>query len=83
MPRYFLRLRDGDTLLADDGESQEFANMEAVRLEAVDSVRQILSEAARSGKAGSLRQQVEVSDETGRTILTMPVGHATGTETQT
>ena len=83
MPRYFLRLRDGDTLLPDDGEGQEFANMEAVRLEALDSVRQILSEAARSGKAGSLRQQVEVSDETGRTILTMPVGHATGTETQT
>jgi hypothetical protein len=83
MSHYFLRLRDGDTLLPDDGEGQEFANMEAVRLEAIESAREILSEAALSGKAGSLRQQIEVSDEAGQTILTIPVGHAAGTESQT
>ena len=82
MPRYFLRLRDGDTLLPGDGEGQEFATLEGVRLEAMESARQILSEAALSGQAGSLNHQIEVTDETGRTILTMPVGHATGTDTQ-
>ncbi len=83
MPRYFLHLRDGDTLLPDDGNGQEFANTEAVRFEAIESARQLLSEAARSGKAGSLNQQIEVLDEHGQTVVTIPVGHAAGTETQT
>ena len=82
MARYFLRLRDGDTLLADDGEGQEFKSMAAVRREAIDSARVILSEAARSGKAGSLNQRIEVLDEAGATVLTVPVGHAVGTKTQ-
>jgi hypothetical protein len=82
MARYFFHLRDGDNLLADDGEGQEFPNLEAVRLEAIESARDILSEAALSGTAGSLRQQIEVTDESGRTVLTMPIGHATDTESQ-
>jgi hypothetical protein len=82
MTRYFLRLRDGDTLFPDDGESQDFATIEEIRREANESARQILSEAARNGKAGSLRQQIEVSDEAGKTILIVPVGHVVGTECQ-
>ena len=83
MPRYFFHLRDGDTLLKDDAESQDFANLEDVRLEAIQGARQILSEAALSGQAGSLNQQIEVVDEAGRTVVIMPIGHATGTESQT
>jgi hypothetical protein len=83
MTRYFFRLRDGDMLLPDDGEGQEFKTMAAVRREAIDSARAILSEAALSGKAGNLDQQVEVMNEAGTTVLTVPVGHAVGTETQT
>jgi hypothetical protein len=83
MPRYFFHLRDGAALLEDDGESQDFANLEAARLEAIEGARQILSEAALSGRAGSLHQQIEVVDEAGRTVVIMPIGHATGTESQT
>ena len=82
MARYFFRVRDGDHLLPGDGEGQEFPNLETVRLEVIEGAREILSEAALSGTAGGLRQQIEVIDVSGRTILTMPVGYATGTETQ-
>jgi hypothetical protein len=70
MPRYFVRLRDGDALLPDDGEAQDFANLEAVRREATEGARQLLSHAALSGKAGSLRLQIEAQDENGCTVLT-------------
>jgi hypothetical protein len=83
MPRYFFQLRDGDTVLQDDEEGEELPNLDAVRLYAIQSARELLSEAALRGTAGSLLQQVEAVDESGRTVLTIPVGHATGTETQT
>ena len=82
MPRYFFHLRDGDALLADN-EGEELRDLEAVRGYAVESARELLSLAVLSGSAGSLNQQIEVLDEGGRTVLTMAVGHATGTETQT
>jgi hypothetical protein len=82
MPRFFLHLRDGDTLLPDDGEGQEFATLSAVRDEAIDSARQLLSAAVLNGTAASLDQQIEVADACGKTILTVPVGHTVGTETQ-
>ena len=83
MPRYFFRVRDGDNTLPDDGEGQEFPNMEAVCLEAFACARDILSEAAWSGKAGSLNQQIEVSNEASEIVLTVPVGRVIGTESQT
>jgi uncharacterized protein DUF6894 len=82
MARYFFHLRDDDAHLADD-EGEELRDLEAARAYAINSVRQLLSQAALSGKAGSLRQQIEVVDERGQTALTIPVGHATGTEAQT
>jgi len=81
MRRYFFHLRDGDTLVQDE-EGQEFSDLEAVRLEATASAREILSEAARTGTAGSLHLQIEVADEAGRTILTVPAGRVTGTVSQ-
>jgi hypothetical protein len=81
MARYFFHLRDGDTLLVDD-EGEELADLQAVRSYAIDSARQLLSQAVMNGTARSLHQQIEVADERGRTILTIPVGHATDTETQ-
>ena len=81
MARYFFHLRDGDALIQDD-EGQELPNLETVRLEAIAGAQEILSEAASTGQAARLRLQIEVVDETGRTVLTMPVGRATGTESQ-
>jgi|RifCSP13_3_1023840.scaffolds.fasta_scaffold76056_1 hypothetical protein len=83
MARYFFHVRDGDTLARDDEEGEELPNLEAVRLVAIAGARELLSDAARSGKAGSLRQQIEVADESGQTVLIMPVGHGVGTESQT
>ena len=82
MARYSLRLRDNDILLPDDEEGQEFASLEAVRHEAIRSARQLLSYAALSGEAAGLNQQIEVLDEAGETVLTVPVGRVTGTEAQ-
>ena len=82
MARYFFHVRDGDTLLKDDEECQEFPNLEAVRREAIQAAREILSQAALRGTAGSLNLQIEVVDQSGRTVLIMPVGHATAPDTQ-
>jgi hypothetical protein len=82
MALYFLRLRDGNTLLPDDGEGKEFAGLDEVRSDAIESARQILSAAVLNGTAASLNQHIEVVDERGKTILTVPVGRAVGTETQ-
>jgi hypothetical protein len=83
MARYFFHLRDGDRLLRDDAEGEELPSLEAVRLYAIQSARELLSQAALSGRAGGLHQQIEVADACGRTVLTMPVGIATGSESQT
>jgi hypothetical protein len=83
MARYFFHLRDGDRLLPDDEDGEEFPNLDAVRHYVIESARQLLSQAVLSGTASSLHQQIEVVDEAGRTVLTMPVGRATGTEAQT
>ena len=82
MARYFFHLRDGDRLLLDD-EGEELPDLVAARSYAIESARQLLSQAVLSATAFSLHQQIEVVDEAGRTVLTMPVGRATGTETQT
>ena len=83
MPRYFFRIRDGYELLTDDGEGEEHANLDEAREAAMEGARDILSEAALSGKAASLQTRIEVTDESGKTVLTIPVGRATGTEAQT
>ena len=82
MARYFFHLRDGDRLLPDDDEGEELRDLKAARSYAIRSARELLSQAALNGKAASLRQQIEVLDERGQTVLTTPIGHAMGTEAQ-
>jgi hypothetical protein len=83
MPRYWFNVRDGNDLLLDDAEGCQLPNLKAVRRDAVLAARQILCAAALTGVAASLRVQIEVVDEAGRTVLIMPVGHANGSESQT
>jgi hypothetical protein len=83
MPQYYFRVRDGRSLLPDDGASQVFATMEEVREAAAERARQLLSNAVLAGKPGSLDQQIEVMNQTGGLLLTVAVGRAIGTETQT
>ena len=56
--------------------------MDAVRIEAFACARDILSEARWSGKAATLNQRIEVSNEAGEIVLTTPVGSVIGTESQ-
>ena len=81
MARYFFHLGDGDTLLTDD-EGLELLDLEDAGSYAIESARELLSEAVLSGTAGSVRQLIQVLDEGGQTVLAIPVGHATGTVTQ-
>jgi hypothetical protein len=81
MPRYYFNIRQ-DKFVAKDEEGADLPNDEAAREEAVAGARDILSEAVFSGEAASLNRQIEVTDADGRTVLTVPVGHVTGTDTQ-
>jgi hypothetical protein len=81
MPRYYFNVRQG-RFLAKDDEGADLADLDAVREEAVAGARDILSEAVFSGEAASLNRHIEVTDADGRTVLTVPVGHVTGTDTQ-
>ena len=82
MEHYFFHIRDGNTLLEDDEEGQTFPDFAAMRREAIKCARELLSEAALSGKAGRLQQIIEVTDSSSKIVFTIPVGHATGTKTQ-
>ena len=46
MPRYLLNLTSGNNSLPNDSEPQKFADLEAARLEAIESLREILGAAA-------------------------------------
>jgi hypothetical protein len=83
MPRYWFNVRVGNDLLPDDAEGCRLSDLKAVKKDAVLAARQILCAAALTGVAASLQVQIEVVDETGMTVLIMPVGHATGSESQT
>jgi hypothetical protein len=66
MPRYFFHVREGSDLNR-DGEGQEFADVEAARREAINSVREILGEKLLHG--GVLNQRsIEIADQTGHVV---------------
>ena len=67
----------------DDAEGCQLPNLRAVKKDAVQAARQILSAAALTGVAASLQVQIEVIDKDGETVLIMPVGHTAGSESQT
>ena len=82
MPRYFFHVREGDVLLPDDDEGQELQSVKEAQQEAIQTARELLSEAALAGRAASLNYQIEVVDEGGVTVFVMPVGRVTGTNSQ-
>jgi hypothetical protein len=49
MARYYLDLHNGTGLTRDD-EGQEFADLDAARLAAIDSIRSLLSNEVRNGE---------------------------------
>lgn len=68
MPRYFLHLKDGETVRDEDGMILD--GVEQARDEAVRSARDMMSDQVRQGRL-SLRDRIEVEDEAGDIVLTV------------
>ena len=70
MPRYHLNIRDRGMYVS-DVEGGEFDGIEAARMEAITSAREIMSNQVLAGKApnGSV---FEITDVNGVTVLTIP-----------
>jgi hypothetical protein len=70
MLRYFLHIKNGDETLVDE-EGGEYDDLEAVRAEARDAARDIMSEGALNGEALDGRVFL-ITDEGGGTVLEHP-----------
>ena len=66
MPRFFFNIRDGYDL-DEDEEGVELPDVEAARAEALATVEELRGEL---GDAGNI--ELEITDETGRRLLTVP-----------
>ena len=76
MPRYFFHVCEGEKRIVTDRDGLALATMVEVRREAIESARAAHDVATMGGTAGNLPYQIEVTDAAGKTVLTMPVGHA-------
>ncbi|HEX2136564.1 MAG TPA: hypothetical protein VHG30_11775 [Microvirga sp.] len=66
MPRFFFNIRDGYDLDEDD-EGIELPSIEAARAEALATVEELRGEL---GDPGDI--ELEITDETGRRLMTVP-----------
>ncbi|WP_046348069.1 DUF6894 family protein [Sphingomonas changbaiensis] len=73
MPRYFFHIVDGRTVR--DEEGQECPGLDEARAEAVASARSIMREALWSGRL-PLNECIEIADEKGQILLTVPFREA-------
>lgn len=69
MPRYYFHVHDDKTVL--DEEGTELADVAAARAEAVIGARDIMCDQLRRGQL-NLAYWLEVEDDQGRHILTLP-----------
>jgi hypothetical protein len=70
MPRYFFHFRDG-TALERDEDGLEMRDLDAAYLEAFEAAKEMWIEGIRNMRNPS-RQQIEVGDIEGRTLLIVP-----------
>jgi hypothetical protein len=66
MPLYFFHVREGSDLNR-DAEGRDLSDVEAARREAINSVREIISEKLHHGGALNHRS-IEIADETGHVV---------------
>jgi hypothetical protein len=69
MPRFFFNLRDGYDLDEDD-EGIELPDVEAARAEAIATVEELREELSGDMASGNL--ELEVTDEDGERVLSVP-----------
>jgi hypothetical protein len=66
MPRYFFNIRDGYDV-DEDEEGVELPDLDAAKAEALATVEELRDELADAGNI-----ELEITDETGRRLLTVP-----------
>jgi len=66
MPRYYFNIRDGYDVDEDD-EGIELPDIEAARAEALATVEELRDQLADAGDI-----ELEITDETGRRLMTVP-----------
>ncbi len=74
MARYFMHLRDGTEQILDP-EGLEFTTIEAVRKAVLVSARDLMTGDIREGVI-DLRFRIDVEDEGGDIVYTLPFKHA-------
>ena len=74
MPCYHFNVQNG-TGFVEDEEGRELPDLDAVRCEALTGIRSILAEDVRKGFL-DLAGRIEVLDETGARVLTVPFAEA-------
>ena len=70
VPRYFFHIRQGDTTIPDD-EGIDCESLDAVREEALQGAREIMSDAILGGELGENRTFV-IKDSKGDTVHELP-----------
>ena len=73
LPRYFFHIVDGRTVR--DEEGQDFPGLEEARAEAIGGARSIKREAHWEGRL-PLNERIEVADENGTVLFTVPFREA-------
>jgi hypothetical protein len=74
MPHFYLHVRNVKTY-APDEEGEDFPDLAAAREKALIGARSILSEEVKGG-ALDLRGAIEIADEKGEIVLTVPYSEA-------
>jgi hypothetical protein len=72
MPRYYFHIRDGFDLDEDD-EGVELPDIDAARAEALATVEELRDELQDAGNI-----ELEIADESGRRLLSVPFRHQRG-----
>ena len=73
MPRYFLKLRSADgRVFENDPDPEEHPNIEEARSAALQSIREMASEATLSGRPLNV-DAIDITTEDGGVLVTVPV----------
>ena len=71
MPLYYFHIQEPNGIVTDE-EGQEFADIQAAALNALESVRDIVGESVRMGKGAKADHSLQVADGAGKVLLTLP-----------
>ena len=68
MPLFFFHVKENDDVLCDD-EGSDHPDLDAAREEAIEGIRQIISDAVLTGGPLGLDREMHVDDDAGHTLL--------------